>query len=185
MVSLTALLAKDLADKNSELAKERNLKSVLWLKHNELRDACLKLLDYMGIETLMDDKGEEDFWLLENGSPFAICECKGLDNNLLRTDISKFDEHREAQGKDEKFPSLLIVNSFNKAGYLKSKDVPIPSNVVQKALSSKFLLIRTLDLVYLLDLIQRQKNSKENFIEILKKEHGWIAVKDDIIVVKN
>lgn len=170
---------------NSQLQIQSDLKSVLWLKGNQLRDACTRLFSYIGMETKMNDKGEEDFWIMDSGSEAVICEVKGLDNNLQRTDISKFDEHREASGKKENFPSLLIVNSFNRAENLKSKDIPIPSNVIEKALSSKFLLIRTLDLVNLLDLIQNGTLSKESFLGILKKSHGWIKITNDIEIKIN
>lgn len=168
----------------SEIEHCVSLKSVLWLKHNELRNACVRLLGKIGIETFVKDIGEEDFWITKGDVKSVICECKGLDNNLERTDLSKFDEHREARGKDEKFPALLIVNSFNKAETLELKDVPIPSNVIQKAISSNFLIIRTLDLIYLLDLFERQLVTKEQILQIFQKERGWLRVKDNFEVIK-
>lgn len=184
-------LDKELSEFNKKIEKAEiklkecmNLKSVLWLKHNELRDACVKVFEEFGFKVIVEDIGEEDFWIMENSSVSIICECKGLDKNLERTDLSKFDEHREARNKDEKFPGVLIVNSFNKAQTLKSKDIPIPSNVIQKAISSNFLVIRTLDLIRLLDLFKRRIISRENISQIFKTECGWLKVEDNPQVIK-
>ena len=48
------------------LDKQVNFKSILWLKHNELRDNCISVLNELGIKTLKQDIGEEDFWFLND-----------------------------------------------------------------------------------------------------------------------
>ncbi len=140
------------------LHEQLDLKSVLWLKHKELQQKCREILSKIGVFTSENDTGEEDFWIVdESGSPKVICECKGKDHNLRRQDLSEFDEHREANGKTEDFPSLLIVNSFNVAKSPQEKDEPIPSNVIQKALRLNMLIIRTIDMIAVLNLVQKKK----------------------------
>jgi hypothetical protein len=59
---------------------------------------------------------EKDFWILnDEGLPLVICEVKGKDNDLVSGDLIKFEANKDAAGKDEDFPSLLIANTHNKS----------------------------------------------------------------------
>jgi hypothetical protein len=162
------------------LDKQIKSKSILWLKDNELRDTCIEVLNEIGLATLKQDIGEEDFWIIDDSNvKIAMVECKGKDGDLVRQDISKFDEHREAREKTEKFPALLIANTHNKAGDLSEKDQPIPSNVIEKAVRMKILLTRTIDLIRLLNLIQKGILSTKNFLDHLKTSHGWLEINEE------
>jgi hypothetical protein len=178
-------LKQQISKKEIILKKQQEYKSILWLKHNELRDVCTRVLDEIGIKTLTNDIGEEDFWILDlNNSVIAMAECKGKDHNIERRDLSLFDEHREARKKDESFPALLIVNTFNKANSLSEKDMPIPSNVIEKACRNNMLITRTLDLIMILNLFQKSMITKENIFEKITKHRGWMRVSDEGEVIE-
>jgi len=165
------------------LDKQLELKSVLWVKHSQLVEACIAVLDSMGIKSVKDDIGEEDFWILKQKTKVIISECKGKDNNLTREDVSMLDIHRDARGKDENFPALLIVNNFNKVNSLAEKDIPIASNVIQHAVKLNILVIRSLDLIGLLDLYQKKSISSSDIIGYFSKSAGWMKVSDGKIEI--
>jgi hypothetical protein len=175
-------LENPLKQKKTELSRQQYLKSILWLKHNQLRDVCMDVFREMGMKTKEDDKGDEDFWILsDEGLPLVICEVKGKDNDVVRGDLIKFEASRDAAGKDENFPSLLIANTHNKSESLLEKDQSIVSNVIEKGVRNNIVLVRTLDLIRMLDLYQKSKITKVELQEIITKPTGgWLHVKDEI-----
>lgn len=177
-------LMEKIREKQPVLDEFMDLKSVLWFKHDELRDKCMDILSQIGIKTMKDDIGEEDFWILDGANIVAMCEVKGKDHNIERTDLSKLDEHRAARNKPDDFPALLIVNSFNKAKTFAEKDIAISSNEIKKAMQLNMLIVRTLDLVRLLDLAQQQQVSSDEILKIITNEHGWMKVTDRIEIVQ-
>jgi hypothetical protein len=46
------------------LEKQYYLKSILWLNHDELIDRIMAVMHEMRIRTRKNDKGIEDFWIL-------------------------------------------------------------------------------------------------------------------------
>jgi hypothetical protein len=132
---------------NSEqlrLDRLNTLKSILWLKHNELRDSVMDFLNEMQVATLKEDIGKEDFWILNNGERIAIVEVKGKDHGIIRGDLFALDAHRNARGKPDTFPAILIVNTHNKATNIEEKDQPISNEEVRRAVANIFLLLKPL-----------------------------------------
>lgn len=159
------------------------LKSILWKKHDELRDACIKVFEELGIKTMKNDVGIEDFYLQSNSnSNICICETKGKDNDLVMGDLIKFEANRNRAGKNEYFPSLLIANTHNKANTFEEKDRPIPSNVIDKAVRNNILLMRSLDLYRLIDMYQKREVDTNIVLNKILGSKGWFQVKEDIKV---
>lgn len=166
MEALVAETERKIVHKKELLERQHFLKSILWLKHDALRDSCLAVLNEMGILTRKHDIGIEDFWILnEDNIKQCICEVKGKDGDIIKKDILKFQLTIDAAQKDEGFPSLLIANTHNKSNTLDDKDKPVPSNVVEHAFRNKILIVRTLDLIKLMDLFQHGKILSEEILE--------------------
>jgi hypothetical protein len=160
------------------LDRLEHFKRVLWIKHNELRDLCIELFNEMGLRTLKDDRGQEDFWILdEANSKVCICEVKGKDKDIVMGDVIKFEANRDAAGKDEDFPSLLIANTHNKASTLSEKDQNISSDVIQKTVRNNIWIIRTLDLLRILDMYENSEIKKDELLnKIVQPGGGWLRV---------
>ena len=79
------------------LQRLQYLKSVLWLKHDELRDICMEVFGDMALKTLEHDTGQEDFWILNDANlRVCICEVKGKEKRLEMGDLIKFEANRDA-----------------------------------------------------------------------------------------
>jgi hypothetical protein len=174
-----------LRPKKDELIRQQRLKSALWLKHNELRDVCMEIFDEMGIKTVKHDIGKEDFWILRGvNSKICICEVKGRDGYLKRQDILDFETNRKTAGKNEHFPSLLIANTYNKADTLQDKDRPADSNVIEYASIDNILIIRTLDLLKILDMYQSSIITKQGILnKIITTTGGCIRINNHEIEI--
>jgi hypothetical protein len=178
-------IENQITPKRISLERLRYLKSTLWLKHDELRDVCMQVFSDMALKTLKHDVGQEDFWILDDAnSRVCICEIKGKDKHLEMGDLIKFEANRDAAGKDENFPSLLIANTYNRACSLSEKDQNIDSNVIQKAVRNNILIMRTLDLLKMFNRYQNNEISTEKLLNILTSPSGgWLRVREKIDIL--
>lgn len=113
----------------------------------------------------------------ETGRPKIFVEVKGTNEGVKRDYISQADSHRDRAGLDPDFPTLLIINTnIKKSRNLKEKDQTVAPEQIKYAVTQNILIIRTLDLFYLLHQFEGGKITKEKIMEIFIKEHGWLRV---------
>ena len=176
---------KKIASKKPELDRYFELKSILWLGNNELVGKVRAFLREIGLMTKRNEIYEEDFWIVDDrGNEQVIVEVKGKNGNLTRPDISKLDEHRGAREKPDDFPALLIVNSFRDSKSLDEKDKEISPNEVKKAVRTNVLVMRTIDLCNIYILIEKNRMKPEKFLDLIKKEKGWLRVGEQNFEIK-
>ena len=120
----------------------------------------------------------EDFWILDDkGKEVAICEVKGLSKNVKREYITALVQHREQRDLADDFPSILFVNTFAASESVEEKDGQrIGKWECQKAIKDHVLIIRTLDLVRLLNLVWQKRLDTAKIRELLLNEIGWLRV---------
>ncbi len=177
-------LTEEIASEQSRLDRLSALKSILWLKHDELRDRVMDFLNEMQVATLKEEIGEEDFWILKNSDKIAMVEVKGKDHGISRQDLYALDTHRRERKKPDTFPAILLVNTHNKATSINEKDKPISNEEAARAVDSNILIIRTIDLIRLYNLIKRSEIQSSDFLEKVQSEHGWLKVTDKIEVIR-
>lgn len=161
------------------IAKHQEPKDILFLRDDPLADRLPQwLMDYLKFRTRRHDEYVEDFWLLdEGGNEAAICEAKGLSSNVKREHITQLVQHREQRDLPDDFPSILLVNTFSEANSVKDKDRQrIVKLECQKAAKNHVLIVRTLDLVRILDLVWQEKLDISKVRELLLSETGWLKV---------
>jgi hypothetical protein len=174
---------KLLRDKASEIEEKlrrySNLKRILWCGGHFLTDAVESFFKNVGFETKRNERGEEDFWIVDDSKERVIVEVKGKAKNLDRGAVQELCEHREASGKPDSFPALLVVNSFREASSLNEKDKAISDNEIKKAVRHNVLLMRTLDLCRAYILFEKGQMDKSKMLNILENECGWAKITDE------
>lgn len=159
------------------------MKSILWLGNNSLVSAVNEFLRNFGFQTYVDEICEEDLWIVEKEKKLVIIEVKGLNKNLTRRDIAKLDEHREAREVPD-LTGLLIANTFMVADSIEVKDQPFPPNVIKKAVSSRLLITRTLDLCRIYDQLEKLGTRPSNvLLKTMIGRIGWLTFKDGRIKI--
>lgn len=156
-------------------------KDILFLRDDPLADRLAEWLKtYMGIATRRQEEYIEDFWLIdENGNDVAICEAKGVNTNVKREHITALVLHREERDLPDDFPSILIMNTFANATTIKQKERQrVGRTECRKADRSHVLIVRTLDLVRLLDQLEQWEIEQAKIRELLFAETGWVKVSD-------
>lgn len=154
-------------------------KSVLALTGDDLVEKVIFLFDEgFGVPIDGTDKFREDFKLLDSESePFCLCEVKGTNRGVKREHINQADSHRERSGFDHEFPSLLIVNThIRNARSLDEKDQEIAAEQVRHAVKMKILILRTIDLLGLLQNYMAGKLGKEDLKQLIVGNGGWLKV---------
>lgn len=132
-----------------------------------------------------DENYREDIQILnEKGEPVIFGEVKGTTRGVKREFINQADSHRERAGYSSSFPTLLIINTHIKnSRTLEEKDQEVASEQIRHAVKLNVLVIRTLDLLNLVVLVQKNSITSGDLMKILQTEAGWLRVSGDMIKV--
>jgi len=176
-------IAREIATLSESLAQARRRKepyeerkTILFLHDYALEQAVPQFLRSLGLQTERDERYEEDFWILEGDTRIIIGETKSYNHNLKRGGIFNLYNHREAYEFPKDFPALLVVNTFITAKSLQDKCHPIEPGERREAAHNNILIMRTLDLAYIIDLMDRGELTPERFLELLRTQNGWLRV---------
>lgn len=173
-----------LSDIETEIATYKNFKGALIFGHDSLvANIGYVLENFLQIKVSRIEEYKEDLKLLQNGKLIAIAEVKGVNSGVQREQINQVDSHRERQGLAPGFPALLIINTKMAATSLKDKDLLVASEQIKKAVNDKVLIVRTLDLLNLIKLVEISKISKDEILRIFKEEHGWLKATEEMFEI--
>ena len=175
-----------LSSRLDEIDNERGtltkFKRVLVGDGDALAEAVVFLLAAgLGYKVNSDDTYREDFQILDDeGNPVVFGEVKGTTRGVKREFINQADSHRERAGYSSDFPTVLILNTHTKnARTIQEKDQEVPSEQVKHAVAMRVLVIRTLDLLNLLVLVQHNQLSAEDILGFLQRQVGWLHVAEN------
>lgn len=173
-----------LSDIETKIAIYKNFKGALIFSHDSLVANIAYILEnFLQIKASGLDEYKEDLKLLQNNKVIAIAEVKGVNSGVQREHINQVDSHRERLGLATDFPALLIVNSKMAATSLKDKDLPVAAEQIKKAAHDNVLIMRTLDLLNLIKLVETSKISKDEILKIFKEEHGWLRATEETLEI--
>ncbi|MCM8558914.1 hypothetical protein ACLE2W_02110 [Pseudomonas shahriarae] len=133
-----------------------------------------------GISVDTKDDLREDLKLLdEKGRPFCLCEIKGTNKGIGREFVNQADSHRDRAGLPDEFPSVLIVNTHIKnARSISEKDQEIAIEQIRHSKKMNILMMRTIDLLFLLNLYKSNSISNDQLITLLTENSGWLKCND-------
>ncbi len=178
-------LEEELSKECLYLKKINSYKNCLCLSGPELAEVVGKIFsDGMNISVDDSDEHREDLKLLdESGKTIALCEIKGVNRGIKREQINQADSHRERAELPIDFPTLLIVNTAKEAQSLEDKNQLIANEQIKHAFNTNILILRTFDLLGMLRLHLLNKYSKEEILDLLLKNKGWLQYSNDTMIV--
>lgn len=149
-------------------------------------DTINLLINGLKLKIHADDNFREDISILdENGQLAVLGEIKGKSGGVKREYINQADSHRERAKLPEDFPTLLIINTHTRnTRTLQEKDQEIPSEPVKHAVKMNVLVLRTLDLLNLLALVQKGRVTTADILELLRSNAGWLRIIGDKIQIQ-
>jgi len=155
---------RKLEEIHMELNELARYKAILYLKHDELIEPVMGILNSVDIKTFREEKFEEDFWICDGeGVKKIICEVKGTKNNIARKHINNLDNHREMNELGDDFPALLISNTFAEAESISEKNREISPDIIKHAINNNILIMRSLDLINAYSLITKGYLASSDF----------------------
>jgi hypothetical protein len=179
LVEESQTLAARVEEIERQMQRFTDPKRLLYLREYQLQRAVPNTLQEFGFEVQLSEGVEEDFWILESGERRALCEVKSSTANVDRADLGKTLQHRKACGLADDFPAVVFANTFVKAQSLRDKDKQIEPDIQQRAAQDNILVVRTLDLLRLLDQMYAGKMTQEELLDLFKTKRGWLKVNED------
>lgn len=170
-----------LADKRKELNEIRQYKSILSCKGDPLRDKVADILqNYFGLRVQTIEQFNEDIRLIsDSGCPEGVIEVKGTTKGVTREHINQVDTHREKIGLSVSAPAILIINSALAKDSLSDKIAsPLAQEQIEHAVRNKVLIIRTVDLLFLMKNLEKKSISerRQTILKYFKSSYGWLKV---------
>ena len=172
----------ELDDLDARIAGYRARKDILFLRDHTLADRVPEWMsEYLGFGTRRTEEYKEDFWLVDDKDEDAvICEAKGLTQNVKRQHIRQLVLHRDERDLADDYPSLLVANTFADAETEEEKARQrISPRECSTAVKEHVLVVRTLDLLRLLDQVERGLVSPPDVWILLTTAVGWLKVEGD------
>jgi hypothetical protein len=163
----------------SQLEPYQSIKQLAFLSEYDFEEAVPHFFrDYFEISVEREEKYKEDFWLLDTESKkVVIAETKsGASRGLKKSDIYALHNHREANGLEETFPGLLVVNFHLTANSWKDKLRPIAPQEYRVAADHYILVVRVEDLLFLWNAVSEGKISKQEILSLICENKGWMEV---------
>lgn len=122
----------------------------------------------------------EDFWILGDTDEDALAEAKGINRHVRREDVNQVDNHRAEQERQvEDLPGLLVVNVFRSADSMEPRVIPVNADVVRHAVRQNVLILRGIDLYYLVSRKLAGEDAGSELVNALGAGGGWLAVNED------
>ena len=172
----------ELEELDRGIAEYNAKKDILFLRSKALEERMPEWVEhYFGIATRRIEEYIEDFWLVDSeGNDAAICEVKALSQNVKREHIRALALHRDQRDLPDDFPSLLVVNTFADAETEEDKARQrVTPMECSNAVKEHVLVTRTLDLVRLLDQVERGCLPVQQVRDLLTTNVGWLKVEGD------
>ena len=167
---------------DATLTKYVAKKDILFLRDEPLADRVPEWIqEYLSFGAHRHEEYVEDFWLLdEQGNEAVICEAKGLTENVKRQHIRQLVLHRDQRDLPDDFPALLVANTFADAETEQDKGKQRVNPLeCANAVKENVLIVRTLDLVRLLDQLERELVTPQDLWKLITTEMGWLKVEGD------
>ncbi len=184
----TALLSKkqkflsEIEAFDTELVKYTQYKKILLSSGEILVENVANVLRKgFSFKVNTDDDLKEDLKILnDKDEPLIFVEIKGTNRGVKREYINQTDSHRDRAGLDSTFPSLLLINTHIKnSNKIEDKDQAVPDEQIKHARKIGILIMRTLDLLFLLQQMELGKISQKDILELFINNVGWLKASPD------
>lgn len=173
---------------DSKLNKYTQYKKILLSNGEMLVENVAEVLrEGFSFNVSTEDELKEDLKILnDKDDPLIFLEIKGTNRGVKREYINQTDSHRDRAGLDSSFPAILLINThIKKSKTIEDKNKAVPDEQIKHAVKIGVLIIRTLDLLFLLQQLETGKIIQDEVIELFSKNVGWLKVSlDDYEIIQ-
>lgn len=171
-----AVLQERLLQVESDLKSWEQRKVILVGSGTVLKEALVNILKgFFGLDVDPIDEGREDFKIIDAKTIVCVGEAKGTNGGIKRDHINQVDSHRERLGLTDAVPGLLVINNqMDVPGIAKRRATQVPPEQVRHARRMNVLIVRTIDLLFLMRHLEGDADKRGQFIALIRGGGGWL-----------
>jgi hypothetical protein len=172
-------LQKQVTEREGDLQVWMDYKTILSTSGDILKDRVVAILrSFYGLKVETLEEYREDAKIVaDKGEAIAFVEIKGTKAGIKREHINQVDSHRERASLPSTVPGVLVMNNEMSVTGIKERfETTVPGEQIDHAKKLNVLIIRTIDLLFLVRQFEDIPNRKEKFLEILRSGGGWLRV---------
>jgi hypothetical protein len=160
----------------SELASWKDYKAILASSGIYLRNKLVALFESVfGLRVQCIDREERFLIVKDNDSPIALMQSDASQGALELNSIEALAHSRQQHGFSNSFPAVLLINSHMAITNIGERSAAtVGQEILQTAASQNILVIRTIDLLFLLNHLEKSSNKKNRLLALLTSGGGWL-----------
>ncbi|MDB4977921.1 MAG: hypothetical protein JWM56_107 [Candidatus Peribacteria bacterium] len=183
-------IAAEILKLESALLEQRQMaqvfdeyKTILVTQSDTLRNEVASILkDFFGLNAVPMNENVEDIKIIDgHGQIQFLMECKGTNSGVTREYINQTDSFRERNNLTITIPAILMINNEKKIESIeKRQSTKVVNDQIKKAVSDNILIIRTIDLLFLMKQYESLGISerKDGIKKLFNSGGGWLKVND-------
>jgi hypothetical protein len=160
----------------SELASLKDYKAILASSGIYLRNKLVALFESVfDLKVQCIDREERFLVVKDDDSPVALVESEGIQGGVQTASIERLARARRQHGLRDLFPAALLINNDMAVTNVGERSATsIGSDVLQAAVQQNVLIMRTIDLLFLLNHLEKSPNKKGRMLHLLTSGSGWL-----------
>ncbi len=166
----------------SQLESWSGYKAILTTSGKHLKNSLVSILeDFFDLKIDPIDENREDAKIIdEDGSVLAMIEAKGTNKGIKREYVNQVDSHRERNELPTSIPGVLLINNeMSIAEIDKRLETKVPDEQIKHAKNFNILIVRTIDLLFLMRHLEDSPDRKDELMRILLSGGGWLRADSD------
>jgi hypothetical protein len=160
----------------SELASWKDYKAVLASSGIYLRNKLVALFESVfGLKVQCMDREERFLLVKDDDAPVALIESEGIQGSAQAASIDRLARARRQHGLPDSFPATLLINNEMAITSVGERSATsIGSDVLEASIRQNVLVMRTIDLLFLLNHLEKSPNKKNRMLNLLTSGGGWL-----------
>lgn len=166
----------------NEITGIQSFKGIATQSGDSLKDNVVLILrDFFELNvTDIEDFKEDALIKDDGGNPIVVIEVKGTNGGIKRKYINQLDTNRERINISAHTPGLLIINDqMNTEGFEKRLNTTVSEEHIKHAHNLNILIIRTIEMLYIMRILKTGKNIKNNFLKYVFSGGGILRYIDE------
>jgi len=160
----------------SELASWKDYKAILASSGIYLRNKLVTLFESIfELKVQCMDREERFLVVKDDDSPVALVESEGIQGAAQSASIDRLARARKQHGLRDLFPAALLINNDMAVTNVAERSATsIGSDILESAVRQNVLIMRTIDLLFLLNHLEKSPNKKARMLHLLTSGGGWL-----------
>lgn len=175
-------LLEKLKKLQNNLLRYSSYKGILSQSGDHLKDTVVSLLKSFFLLNVTDVEEYKEDAIIRNtsGKEIFVIEVKGTKGGIKRKYINQLDSSRERSGIDYSVPGILIINDQMGIKSIPERhETSVAEEQISHAKTMNIILLRTIDLLFLMKHFENIENRNEQFIALCNNGGGRLVANEE------